>query len=101
VKPVPPETLPALQFDDEDSRVDLGEEERYERRELLGRGGMGEVHACFDKVVGREVAMKTILPAAREAGLARFVREAKVQARLEHSAIVPVYDIGERDDGTM
>ncbi|HEY1955779.1 MAG TPA: serine/threonine-protein kinase [Polyangiaceae bacterium] len=99
MKPPPPETVPALPFDD-DSRVEL-DGERYEQRELLGRGGMGEVHACFDKVVGREVAMKTILPAAREAGLARFVREAKVQARLEHPAIVPVYDIGTREDGTV
>jgi len=95
------ETAPARSFDDDSlDALDVGDD-RYERRTLLGRGGMGEVHLCVDKVVGREIAMKTILPQARDAGLARFVREAKVQARLEHPSIVPVYDIGTREDGTV
>lgn len=75
---------------------------RYDLRALLGRGGMGEVHLCADKLIGREIALKQILPQARGGdGLARFVREAKVQARLEHPSIVPVYDIGTNPDGTV
>jgi serine/threonine-protein kinase len=75
---------------------------RYERCGLLGRGGMGEVHLCTDKWIGRQVALKTSLPDSRDtSGLARFVREAKVQARLEHPSIVPVYDVGRDDDGTV
>jgi serine/threonine-protein kinase len=76
--------------------------ERYEGDALLGRGGMGEVRLCVDKVIGREIARKTILPHARNGEtLARFVREAKVQARLEHPSIVPVYDIGRDEDGAI
>jgi hypothetical protein len=95
------QTAAARSFDDDSiDELDVAGE-RYERRALLGRGGMGEVHLCVDKLVGREIAMKTILPQSRAAGLARFVREAKVQARLEHPSIVPVYDIGTREDGTV
>jgi serine/threonine-protein kinase len=76
--------------------------ERYEGEALLGAGGMGEVRLCLDKLIGREIARKTILPHARNKGtLARFVREAKVQARLEHPSIVPVYDIGRAEDGAI
>ncbi|MDB4995575.1 MAG: Serine/threonine protein kinase PrkC, regulator of stationary phase [Myxococcaceae bacterium] len=78
------------------------DDNRYERGSLLGRGGMGEVHLCTDKWIGRQIALKTSLPASRDSsGLARFVREAKVQARLEHPSIVPVYDVGRDDDGTV
>ncbi len=67
---------------------------RYRGRELLGRGGMGEVHLAEDTRIGRLVAIKV----AREdvdskEQLARFVREARIQGRLEHPAIVPIYDL--------
>ncbi|MBI4953344.1 MAG: serine/threonine protein kinase [Myxococcales bacterium] len=74
---------------------------RYAQRALLGRGGMGDVTACHDRVFGREVARKALRreleadPLARQ----RFVREARVQGKLEHPGIVPVYDLAEGPDG--
>lgn len=73
---------------------------RYEIKSELGRGGMATVYRAHDPSSGREVAVK-VLP--REflhdpQFLARFQREIKTVAQLEHPAIVPVYDVGE-DDG--
>jgi serine/threonine-protein kinase len=75
---------------------------RYAAMELLGRGGMGEVHRSLDTKLGREVALKTMLSVGKRAtqrARTRFLREAKVQALLEHPAIVPVYDIDIGPDG--
>ncbi len=75
-------------------------EARYERRALLGEGGMGAVDLCTDHAIGREVALKRIKTvAASPAALERFVREARVQGQLEHPAIVPVHDLAETADG--
>ncbi|MFW6023392.1 MAG: serine/threonine-protein kinase, partial [Myxococcota bacterium] len=78
-------------------------EERYQRRKLLGRGGIGEVHLCHDRHIGRDVAMKLLRPATEETSFSsatvRFVREARVQGQLEHPAIVPVYELGVTPDG--
>ena len=75
---------------------------RYREISRIGLGGMGEVCATFDAKLGREIARKTLIshdPAELPVLQARFVREAKVQALLEHPAIVPVYDIGVGADG--
>src|SRR5262249_34004230 len=72
---------------------------RYEIRSLLGAGGMGEVYRAHDDKLGREVAIK-ILPAAvanNPERLARFEREAKVLASLNHPNIAAIYEIGESD----
>jgi serine/threonine-protein kinase len=76
--------------------------QRYDRRDELGAGGMGEVHAWRDRATGREVAMKTIRGGSRDAiATVRFAREARVQAQLEHPSIVPVYDVGVAPDGAL
>jgi serine/threonine-protein kinase len=70
---------------------------RYEIRAELGRGGMATVFRAFDPRFEREVAVK-LLPTDLhlDEGLrARFEREAKTIAMIEHPAIVPVYDYGE------
>jgi serine/threonine protein kinase len=73
---------------------------RYELREELGQGGMATVYRAYDPMFEREVALKILkretlndLP-VRE----RFERETKIIARLEHAAIVPVYDVGRDRD---
>jgi serine/threonine protein kinase len=68
----------------------------YEIRGLLGAGGMGEIYRAFDPRLGREVAVK-VLP--EELGsdperLARFEREARAVAALNHPNILTVFDVG-------
>ncbi len=68
--------------------------ERYTFGELLGQGGMGEVVLAIDAHIGREVAVKRIRAAAPSGDeLSRFMREARVQGRLQHPAVVPVHDL--------
>jgi len=68
---------------------------RFEVGSLLGKGGMGRVLEVSDPALGRSVALKEALPGAdSEERLARFVREARVTAQLEHPNIVPIYDAG-------
>jgi serine/threonine protein kinase len=69
--------------------------ERYTIGDVIGRGGMGEVCTAYDVQVGREVAIKRLLTdAPSHAQLARFLREARIQGRLQHPAIPPVHEIG-------
>ena len=70
---------------------------RYEVGDLLGRGGMAEVHLGRDTRLGRTVAIKLLrIDLARDAVFqARFRREAQSAAALNHPAIVAVYDTGE------
>jgi serine/threonine protein kinase len=76
--------------------------ERYSTRSVLGEGGMGVVRLGHDAQIGRDVAIKSLRAdrAARPDLRARFLREARVQGRLEHPSIVPVYEIGKDPDGT-
>jgi hypothetical protein len=72
----------------------------YQFGELLGRGGMGEVVLARDIKIERDVAVKRMRATTPTAdAIARFLREAKIQARLEHPAIVPVYELGTHADG--
>src|SRR3954466_4368605 len=70
---------------------------RYEVGDLLGRGGMAEVHLGRDTRLGRVVAIKLLrTDLARDPIFqARFRREAQSAAGLNHPAIVAVYDTGE------
>ncbi len=72
----------------------------YEIKSELGRGGMATVYRGYDPRFEREVAVKVLpheLLHADPQFRLRFEREAKIVAQLEHSAIVPVYDVGEAD----
>ncbi|MBN2115453.1 MAG: protein kinase [Anaerolineales bacterium] len=72
----------------------------YEVKAELGRGGMATVYRAYDPRFEREVAVK-VLPSellhSDPQFRLRFEREAKIIAQLEHTAIVPVYDVGEAD----
>jgi serine/threonine-protein kinase len=70
---------------------------RYEVGELLGRGGMAEVHLGHDTRLSRPVAIKMLrTDLARDPSfLSRFRREAQSAAGLNHASIVAVYDSGE------
>ena len=71
---------------------------KYEILRLLGKGSMGEVYLGVDPTLGREVAIKTILAGpvtdAEGDGTARFAREARAMAALNHPNIVTIYDFG-------
>ncbi len=94
--------------------LDLHNDSRYSILKEQGRGGMGRVLAVWDERMGREVALKELLPQsttrheedrdsgeARERVIARFLQEAQVTGRLQHPSIIPVHEIGERADGTL
>jgi eukaryotic-like serine/threonine-protein kinase len=66
----------------------------YSYGDVIGKGGMGEVVLARDRRIGRDVALKRLRSAApTEEEIARFLREARIQARLDHPAIVPVYEL--------
>lgn len=72
---------------------------RYEVGELIGRGGMAEVHLGRDRRLSRSVAIKVLRSdlATDPTFLVRFRREAQSAAALNHPAIVAVYDTGEEE----
>ena len=88
---------------------------RYTNATEYGRGGMGRVLLVHDTILSRDVALKELIPPVDSAGatavgantpaesshmLQRFLREARITGNLEHPAIVPVYELGRRPDGT-
>ena len=74
----------------------------YTIETVAGRGGMGVVYRARDAELDRPVAVKVIAPdLASDPGFrARFVREARVTAQLDHPNVIPVYGAGE-DDGRL
>ncbi len=78
---------------------------RYEILETLGKGAMGVVYKARDPLLDRIVAVKTLVsPRAggrrtRRAYLERFEREAKAAAKMQHPAIVTIFDVGLEDNG--
>ncbi len=73
---------------------------RFRLGRRIGKGGMGEVMAARDEQIARDVAIKRMRAAnPSERSIQRFLREATVQGRLEHPAVVPVHEIGRDSDG--
>jgi serine/threonine-protein kinase len=72
----------------------------YELGTRIGHGGMGEVVVARDPKIGREVAIKRMkAKSPTPEAIERFLREAKIQARLDHPAIVPVHELGQDSEG--
>src|SRR5690349_3677401 len=67
--------------------------DRYELRQILGRGGMADVYLAYDPHFDRDVAVK-VFKREDEDLLRRFVREAHLMASLSNSHLIPVYDAG-------
>jgi hypothetical protein len=101
------ETLPAASSDapspsaralEDLPQLPVVEPSVYVRGAEIARGGMGRLHAARDRRVGRPVAVKELLDPSPAAAV-RFEREALVTARLQHPAIVPVYEAGRWPSG--
>ncbi|MBA3684260.1 MAG: protein kinase [Planctomycetes bacterium] len=71
-------------------------------RGLLGQGAVGRVLQVFDRDLGRQVALKTMRPeiASNDEARRRFLLEARTAAALEHSNILPIYDLCRSSDGS-
>lgn len=74
---------------------------KYRVDGLVGRGGMGAVFRAHDVRLGRDVAIKVVRAdlVANPESRARFEREAQIVAKLQHPAIVTVFDYGTLPDG--
>ena len=72
----------------------------YEAITPLGKGSFGEVHRAHDTLLGREVAIKSLMAHFREEDevVDRFLKEARGTAQLEHPNIMPVHEMGVSDD---
>ncbi len=72
---------------------------RYELRDRIGTGGMATVHRAWDTRLGREVAVKRLVPSLALDPVVRhrFEAEANAAARISHPNVVTVFDTNERD----
>src|SRR5699024_8552780 len=73
---------------------------RYEIAARIARGGMATVYRAYDRRLERDVALKVMHPHLAESTdfVARFRREARAAARLNHTGIVGLYDQGASGD---
>ncbi|MBX7103327.1 MAG: tetratricopeptide repeat protein [Gemmataceae bacterium] len=78
-------------------------DQRFRVLKSHARGGLGEIYLAVDTRLGREVAIKQIQDrfALDTDARNRFIREAEVTGMLEHPGVVPVYDLGQRNDGHL
>jgi serine/threonine protein kinase len=81
---------------------------QYTRLRELGRGSQSVVRAARDEIVGREVALKELVAIAEpgkdessRAAQARFLREVRLVAGLDHPGIVNILELARREDGTL
>lgn len=80
-----------------DNKNDLKPFGRYELISKLGTGGMGDVYKAYDPNLKRHVALKILRYEDPEV-LTRFLREARAQAKVEHTHICKIYEAGKIDD---
>lgn len=72
---------------------------RYSNVREMARGSTAQLRSAFDTIIGRTVAIKSLLPEqfGNQVERRRLLREARVTAQLQHPGTVPVYDIGDDD----
>lgn len=77
---------------------------RYRVERLLGQGGFAQVFLATDIELGREVAIKVLVPqndGNDDRNAVRFMREAKLVARLNHPHVVMMFDYGTTEGGLL
>ena len=93
--PVTPGTAKVTHADDYAELIVIAPE-HYVFGTELARGGMGRIVRAHDRRLGRDVAIKELLPGHDDV---RFEREARITARLAHPAIVPIHEAGRWPSG--
>jgi eukaryotic-like serine/threonine-protein kinase len=86
--------IAAQLFGDDDPAPRIG---RFTILRRIGRGGMGEVFAARDAELDRVVAIKVMRRRGSQAIAERFLREGRALAKLSHTNIVQVHEVGEHD----
>src|SRR5260370_36932916 len=75
---------------------------RYEIKEIIAQGGMGVVYKAFDRVMKRQVAVKTLLDLTDKTALKLFQKECEDLAAMAHPNIIEIFDIGQfEEDGVL
>lgn len=99
-----------LNLEDIDARIaELGQQvapsARYVEQREIAHGGMGAIVEVWDRNLRRTLAMKSIRTPGSQPNQARWVRrfiaEAEVTSRLEHPGVVPIHELGVREDGRL
>lgn len=74
---------------------------KYTHFRALGTGGKASLVSCKDTNLGRRVVLKMLRPelAEDQVELRRLLREARITAQLQHPATVPLYELGQNDEG--
>jgi eukaryotic-like serine/threonine-protein kinase len=76
---------------------------KYRLNQLLGSGGMAEVWSATNTFTDRQIAIKFMSPAVAKTpeAAARFLKEAKVSARVNHPNVIDVHDVGQTEQGQL
>ena len=112
----PPSIDPGPLEETEDDVLSLAQTGRYTIQGQHASGGQARIMLAIDEHIGREVAIKELLPDLGSGQLpidnsgslqhstpstVRFLREARVTGQLEHPNIIPVHEVGRKQDGTL
>jgi eukaryotic-like serine/threonine-protein kinase len=75
--------------------------QRFRTIREVSRGGIGRIEVAVDPVIGRKVAIKTLRDELRDEDQValQFGEEAQITGQLEHPNVVPIYDLGDDDNG--
>lgn len=75
--------------------------QRFRPLREVSRGGLGRIEAAVDPVIGRKVAIKTLREELQDEDqiALEFGNEAQITGQLEHPNVVPIYDLGEDENG--
>ena len=98
---VPEDGAPASTVEPEAGAVATEAAGHYLVKREFGRGSQAVVYLALDQQLGREIALKQLLPGGPRDAEQRFLREARVAGQLEHPGIVPVYEVGRRANGAL
>ena len=95
---LPPSECVGATVMDQVDRLRAALADRYTLDREIGRGGMAYVYRAHDLQHDRDVAIKVLRPELAAAlGTERFLREIRIEARLQHPHILPLYDSGVAD----